>query len=314
MDSLAMAIASAVEPLLAQKMDEDAVRRLCEQVVSERAPTVVECSLGDGVKHRVEGPHKAFFEILGLVQEGIKNIMLIGPGGTGKTTLAGHLGEAFGIPHGHISLSGGTNETHILGRTLPDASGAWTFHRSKFTEIYENGGVFLFDEMDAAEPNVLVSVHAPMANGALALTDGTIIKRHPNCFLIGAMNTNGTGASTMYTARNGLDAATLDRFVLATVKVDYDPAIERRALGLTAFPTTLPKYSGVAAEPAEIWEWVGCLRADIDKAGLRRLASTRLVERAGKAAKCGRSMGAIKDRYFVNWSETELAKLSPEVR
>jgi MoxR-like ATPase len=50
------------------------------------------------------------------------------------------------------------------------------------------------------------------------------VKAHPNFRLIAAGNTPGMGATDMFTERQALDAATLDRFVV--FKFDYDPRIE----------------------------------------------------------------------------------------
>ena len=61
------------------------------------------------------------------------------------------------------------------------ASGRWLLglRRIPFIRIYRNGGVFLFDEVDAADGNVMVCVNAALANGMLCNpVTGEVIERH----------------------------------------------------------------------------------------------------------------------------------------
>src|SRR5208337_1523898 len=111
----------------------------------------------------------------------------------------------------------GVTETHLFGRVLPQADGSWQFCPSRFVEIYEQGGVFLLDEMDAADANVMVAINAALANGVMANPHGKVHVRHPKCIIIAAANTWGRGGDHLYVGRNQLDAATMDRFVLSMV-------------------------------------------------------------------------------------------------
>ena len=44
------------------------------------------------------------------------NVLLVGPAGTGKTTIAEHIAEALEKPYGAISCTAGMSEGHLLGR------------------------------------------------------------------------------------------------------------------------------------------------------------------------------------------------------
>ncbi len=126
-----------------------------------------------------------------------------------------------------ISLSAGVTETHIFGRMLPQSDGSWAYVESPFIRIYRNGGVFLFDEMDAADGNVMVSINAALANGILCNpVTGEVIERHPDTLIITAANTYGRGGDMVYVGRNALDGATLDRFCLSKMLVSYDTDLE----------------------------------------------------------------------------------------
>jgi cobaltochelatase CobS len=209
------------------------------------------------------------------------------------------MAEALQLPFGFISLSAGVTETHLLGRVLPKADGSWGHVPTRFIEVYEGGGVFLLDEMDGADSNVLVAINAAMANGLLCNpVTGQVHVRHKDCYLIGAANTWGRGGDAQYVGRNQLDAATLDRFVLSTLRITYDRDLER----------DLARGALSEAQADELLAWVDTLRTRIAEHRLRRVASTRLVVNGVAAMGRGRTLGDVKTRYFQDWSADELAK------
>jgi MoxR-like ATPase len=248
--------------------------------------------------------HRQFNEVLGLVSEGHVNIMLVGPAGTGKTTLVKHVAKALERQFAFISLSAGVTETHIFGRMLPQADGSWAYVESPFIRIYRNGGVFLFDEVDAADGNVMVSVNAALANGMLCNpVTGEVIERHAETIIFTAGNTYGRGGDMVYVGRNALDGATTDRFVLSKLFVSYDTDLEYDML----------KASLSQSDADQVFDWVRELRLAIAAYRLRRIASTRLVEQAAKAMKAGRTLADVKARYFQDWSKDEVAKAGQAV-
>ena len=223
---------------------------------------------------------------------------MVGPAGSGKTTLAKNLAESLGLEFGFISLSQGVTESHLLGRLLPQADGSWEYKASRFIEIFENGGVFLLDEIDAADANLMVAINAALANGVLANPNGQIHHRHERTIIIAAANTWGRGADASYVGRNALDASTLDRFVMSTAFVDYDAQLEERICGdLTD------------GQRAELLKWVHGLRESIKENRIRRIASTRLVAGSAAALRAGRTLNSIKDRFFRSWTAEEISKV-----
>ncbi len=294
-------LAGAINEHLDGQVDEAKVRQITtDEIAKARLPRPIEVKLSDGRVNQLDGRvHAQFAELMALVEEGHHNILMVGQAGSGKTTLAKNLAEALGLPYGFISLSAGITETHLLGRTLPDASGAWAFKPGRFVEIYESGGVFLLDELDAADANVVVAINAALANGHLALTDGRIVSRHADCYIVGAANTWGRGGDHQYVGRNQLDAATLDRFVLSTVHVTYDTALEN----------DIASAALSEGQANELLAWVGVLRGRIVNNRLRRIASTRLVVNAVAALKASRTLDQVKARYFQDWSADERAKV-----
>lgn len=278
---------------------QSAVAVLQHQVANLRSVNVVEIRNRDAVK-TIEGSHKKLPAMLRLAGAGIGNIYLVGPAGSGKTTLAEQFANALGLPFGFLSLSGGVNETHLLGRVLPQADGSWQYVPSQFVRVYEEGGVFLLDEVDAADPNVMVTINAALANGQLANPiSGTVHKRHANTVIVCAANTFGTGADAQYVGRNALDAATLDRFVGAMIEVDYDRDVER---------TIARNACGASSDELLSWAWG--LRERVQGARMRRIVGTRLIKTSANLLGAGYTMDEVRTACFVGWTADELRKVS----
>ena len=192
----------------------------------------------------------------------------------------------------------------VLKRMLPQADGTWAYVESPFIRIYRNGGVFLFDEVDAADGNVMVSINAALANGVLCNpVTGEVVERHADCIIAAAANTYGRGGDMVYVGRNALDGATLDRFVLAKLNVGYDIALEH----------DMARSVLDSDQTRELLNWVKKLRDGIAENRLRRIASTRLVEQSVKALKSGKTLDDVKARFFQDWTNDEKAKVGEEV-
>ena len=288
------------EHLPADAIGEEQVREIvAAEIAAARLPRPIEVRMPDGTARKIEGAHAQLDELLDLVSEGHQNVMMVGPAGSGKTTLAKNVAEALGLEFGFISLSQGVTESHLMGRILPQEDGSWQYQPTRFIEIFENGGVFLLDEMDAADPNLMVSINAALANGVLANPNGQIHKRHPQTIIIAAANTWGRGADASYVGRNALDASTLDRFVMSTAFVDYDAQLEEQICGDLA-----------KGKREELLGWVRDLRSSISRAKIRRIASTRLVVGSAASIRAGKTLGQVKARYFRSWTADEVAKVS----
>ncbi|HAL44808.1 MAG: hypothetical protein A2Y12_01280 [Planctomycetes bacterium GWF2_42_9] len=283
---------------LNQGIDEEAVRQIVDNRIAQVSPRPIEVTVGGKVQVTMtERVHVQFDELVDVVNCGEKNIMLVGPAGSGKTTLAKKLATALGKDFGFISLSAGVTETHLFGRILPQADGSWQYVPTKFIEIYENGGIFLLDEVDAADANVMVSINAALANGMFANpVDGKVHHRHPETIIIAAANTYGNGGDAQYVGRNALDAATKDRYVLSKIHVNYDVSME---------DAIAKQIIGKDNYAEELIVWVANLRERIANNRIRKVASTRLVISAAKAIAAGKSMTQIKERYFLDWSTDE---------
>jgi len=242
----------------------------------------------------VGATHPAFRKVLELASQRL-NVMLVGPAGCGKTYLAEKVAEALGLPFSSVSCSIGMSESQITGWLLPmGEGGSFEYVPAEFVNRYENGGVFLLDEIDAADANLLVVLNSALANGYLFLpqrTDKPKAVKHDDFVLIAAANTFGNGADREYVGRNQLDAATLDRFRAGVVMMDYDPSLEEALI------------------PTDVLEWGRKIRQRIRELGLRRIMSTRAMLDMAKMAKAypytwGKPE-AWNEAYFADWPEDE---------
>jgi len=147
------------------------------------------------------------------------NIALVGAAGSGKTTTVSKAAEALKLKFFSKSVSAQTGAHEFFG--YQDAQGRYV--RTLFREAYEFGGVFLLDEFDAGNPNVLAALNQATANEHCAFADDMIAK-HDDFICVMAGNTFGHGANSEYVGRNRIDAATLDRF--AFIDFPYDEDLE----------------------------------------------------------------------------------------
>ena len=180
-------------------------------------------------------------------------MMLIGPMGSGKSTAAAQLARNLDLPYGKVSMTRGTSPTAFNGkqRVTDDGSLLGVLHAiaqgehakagelaqkamqagdvtvSQWVRIYGGGGVFLFDEIDAADSNLLLIVNDALSSEGFTNTaTGETVMRSEKFIGVAAGNTNGLGANPIYGGRERLDGASLDRWAAGRVRVGYDNELE----------------------------------------------------------------------------------------
>ena len=207
--------------------------------------------------------------------------------------------KMFGVPKddwkfcehfAQISFSPDTTSGEMVGRS--DINGV--FHKSEVVRVFSEGGLILFDEIDNADASMLVKLNTAFANGQFATPDG-IVRRHKDTVIVCTANTYGTGPDAMYVGRSRLDAATLDRFTLSTIEVDYDVKLERKIA------------SAIKNEANRAWllDFVRRVRKVIKDKHFRRLCSTRFVINAVKWMCAGKSAAFVEDRFLLGWTDNE---------
>ena len=290
--SLESLISTQTEQLIKANVEDYIQQPLGELVKKEVAslkPTLIRIPERKDIK--IEGKlHAKFKDVLFLAQIE-KQCMIVGEAGSGKTHLCSQIATALDTEFRSISCSGGMSEAHILGRMLFDGE----YVPSDFITIYENGGVFLFDEIDAADSNTLLVINSALANGYVSVPNrksNPVAKRNDNCVIIVSGNSWGSGSSN-YHGRNYLDAAFLDRFSASKVDVTYDEKLEKELAGEDHMDV-LNKFWG--------------FRKNVKKYDLNRVVSTRTIISAVRQRLSGATEGEIFNRFFLGWTPEEVAK------
>lgn len=287
-----------VENYSAPQLDETTLRALVKEAVAKASPEkVVLTSPADKKPVKITNAHPLFEKVLKLVSAGV-NVLLVGPAGCGKTTLAHMVAKALKRDFGMLSCTSGASESQLTGWLLPVGDGKrgvgeFSYVASEFVKLYEQGNsVFLFDEFDAADPNMMLVINSALANGSLHVPqryEQPLVIRGKNMAMIAAANTYGSGADIMYAGRNQLDAATLDRFYV--VEMDYDTELER------------------TLAPEEMVQWVWTIRRAVTAQRIRRVISTRAVMKMSAAVASGIPLGEVKRDLLAGWTRDELIKV-----
>jgi len=257
---LAAVIARAIQGHLEQqKVDTEAILELVDTRIKESVAAAVESApvgVTRVVVERLEksdvdlgATHKRVPELIRLAQAGM-DVMLVGPSGSGKTYAAEQVAEALGLEFRFLSVGLQTSKADLIG--YMDAHGNYV--RTPLRDAYEHGGLFLLDEVDAGNPNVLTVLNAMTANSQGAFPDG-MVARHKDFRMFAAANTYGYGQTREYVGRNRLDGATLDRFVV--VDFPYDEELEKAI--------AMAHANGNAQQAAEWVELVQRLRAAAER-------------------------------------------------
>ena len=187
--------------------------------------------------------------------------MYVGPSGSGKSHLARDVSKGLSelwkreVSYAECPMTAGATPSWLLGKqklslTTPSIlqiiaswpkmdtkvkkvvqklleDGEEQFIKAEFTEIYKHGGVFCFEEMDAADPNMLLVVNNALATGWLFNpVTGEKIQQHEDFIPICTTNTFGLGANRLHTGRERLDHASLDRWRMGRLEIPFDERLE----------------------------------------------------------------------------------------
>ena len=238
--------------------------------------------------------HEAFDDILAILAQR-ENVYLIGPAGSGKTTIAEQCAKALAL---QFYCYGAIKYDHdVVGYVKPDGS----YSQTNFYKAFKHGGLVLMDEMDASSNNALLALNAALANDFASFPlgndgEGGMVTKHPDFVVIASANTFGHGASAQYVGRNPMDMATLDRF--CNVTMGYDESLERAITGNDAWV-----------------DYVQAVRHAVAHHKMRYVVSPRASVKGAKLLAAG--MDAAKVASVTIWnkgfSETDKQKIMDDI-
>jgi energy-coupling factor transporter ATP-binding protein EcfA2 len=244
-DAVRVIVAEEIEKAPA-RMDESAIRALVTSEVATAMPRTVRVEIVNGDKvTKTEGQHFLFPLVVKLISAGVP-VMLCGPAGSGKTTLAHNVARVLEKQFEFNSYGPGMSEAKLLG--YKDAGGS--YHSTALIRMAKAGGVYLADELDRADGAIVTTLNSLLANGQISTPEGCF-EKHSEFVFIAGTNTAGTGANDLYTAAQEQDAALLDR--LFFLSMPYDEALEERACGLSLTPQKEIAIDAGGVVTAEKW-------------------------------------------------------------
>lgn len=242
----------------------------------------------DTLKRNAQPQHQHFPLLLAAVRAGVPALMH-GEASSGKSHAAEQAAKAVKLAFRPLSLNPNTTDTKFYG--FIDATG--NYHSTGFRDIFENGGVFLFDELDNAHPAATSAINYGLSNGAATFPDATI-KVHKNARFVAAANTVGRGPTADYVGRSPIDAATRDRFVF--IPWDIDPELEKAlVLGDHVPDNKIDISKGRIPTTPEWLDTVVEYREAFQAIGVKQLCSMRSSIYGRRLANAGVGMDWLKE-------------------
>lgn len=178
-------------------------------------------SYKDDIASRIPNPLVKYKDAVGLVKKSIvylnkgKHLRLVGEKGVGKNVLIETLAWVYQRPLYEMALNSQTDKMDLLGsktfESTVDEDGnektVMSFEKEVLVEAMEVGGFMNLDEINTADPSVLVLLH-PIADGRgrLEVPGYGLVEADPNFGLLLTMNHDYIGTTP-------LNEATRDRFV-----------------------------------------------------------------------------------------------------
>lgn len=283
-DLLGQALKPMVEKVVSAEIEklgiEAQIKSMLEDVASKASKIItVKLDGEEGEGRKMPLVHKQFEDLLAVTQIQGMNVLLTGGAGLSKSTAVMQVAEAFKLEMGAISFSNQTTKTDLMG--FVDANGI--YRKSSFVDSFENGKIFLADEMDACSANVLVLLNSAISNGFIETPDNKLIYAHENFRFVGTANTNLRGAKDGFTARNKLDGATIDRFTV--IEWQLDEELEEKLTNNNGWLTIVRKcrevankeLDGIVITPRSSYDGAKLLRAGVDVEKVIKMTILRAV-------------------------------------
>lgn len=292
------------------KEKEEQANRLLEEVMRNRKEIERIKREQENMKKKMSGDHFQTNEVVRRLKC-LGKAFLVGPAGTGKSTIAMQAcAKIFGMnsiqdvlssdKFAQISFSPDTVSADMIGFT--DVNGV--FHETDIIRVFRDGGLILFDEMDDADASLLVKLNTMLANGVIPTPNGVVIQ-NLETYIVGTANTFGKGGNSMYVGRSRLDAATLDRWKLSTIQIEYDFSMETGMIENSGLDENIAK---------QIINATATIRKLICDNNWKQICSTRFVCDAIKMGLHGYNINTILNTFLADWDDNSRRIVLKEIR
>jgi nitric oxide reductase NorQ protein len=145
-------------------------------------------------------------------------VLIIGPKGTGKTSLVRDFAKGKGINLESINFSLRTRESHLVGtKTLTD--GTVSFDEGVLIKSMREGSMLYLDEINSAEADVLLRLDEALDDRrqiALKESTGEVVKAKDNWFVVATIN------PLTHSGTKELPPQLLSRFPVR-IRLEYPP-------------------------------------------------------------------------------------------
>ncbi len=222
-------------------------------------------------------PTQKFINICKIIADGIKrgerdtqNVLLKGPPGTGKSTMAVAIAYVFSMPYRFTQSYKTADASEYIGTTIAENGVLKTNVETQFAQTVLRGGVHVDDDNNyAAEGEGTVKNSILIAPYTIKLADGTMAKRHPFSIFMMTANPDAKGSRP-------INEAYKDRFcaIIDLEKLSKDEMV-RMVKERSQFDN-----EGIIVRMVETWESI----------------NTHITE-------SGESADLLTPRSLVNWAK-----------